>query len=267
MLRIASVLTLLTGCANVTTISTIERDRFSRDQFAFAVADGPLRAVVRNNPFADDRDDSRLLGAVAASSPLAMRLDKAPVGRQFDYRLVLQFGARAYRPDVAGGAVDVCRDSPVPQSVAAADSLDFAVAFCRGEGSIGQVHGRLPRPTSPDDPVFRRALGMVMAALLLPTNQLLEPDFLESALENRRYGRYGASVSPWRAQSGDARSTNNSVRLSGVLSVSGSSPGNAAARMRVRVGPGETKFTRILVWASSAAQVSAMDSSAAFEAA
>jgi len=61
--------------------------------------------------------------------------------------------------------------------------------------------------------------------------------------------------------------TMNSATCSGVSSVLGSSPGNMLARIRVRIGPGSNRLTRIEVAAVSCAQARANVSSAAFEAA
>ena len=57
-----------------------------------------------------------------------------------------------------------------------------------------------------------------------------------------------------------------SATCSGVSSVIGSSPGNTLARMRVRIGPGWNRLTRIGVIAVSCAHTRTKVSSAAFDA-
>lgn len=161
----------LTGCAGMTGLSTVERDNFTPDQYHLAVADGPARAIVRNNPFAADTDDAGVIAAFSGRANPPLPLAKNPPStRRFDYRLVIQFGEPAYVPGVAGGFVPVCDDRARPLALPAEGPLPFRIAFCNGQGAISQARGFMPRTSAPDSPEFVRAAGIVLNALILPNN-------------------------------------------------------------------------------------------------
>src|SRR3546814_3156906 len=54
-------------------------------------------------------------------------------------------------------------------------------------------------------------------------------------------GYRASTTAPFLVQAGEARSTKSPAMSSGVRSVMGSSPGKAAARIRVRIGPGDSR--------------------------
>lgn len=124
---------LLAGCADLTSISQIERTGFTRAQFALAAADGPARAVVRNNPFAGDADDRGLIAAFSGRTSPPLTLSKElPPTRRFDYRLVIQFGEVAYAPEVAGGAIATCEDRARAVALPSQGPWPFRIALCNG---------------------------------------------------------------------------------------------------------------------------------------
>lgn len=169
---LAPILALaLSGCSGYAGIATLERANFTPDQYHLAVADGPARAVVRNNPFAGDADDAGVIAAFSGRANPPLALAKAPPPtRRFDYRLVIQFGDPAYVPGVAGGFVPVCDDRARPLALPGEGPLPFRIAFCNGQGAISEARGFMPRSSAPDSPEFVRAAGIVLNALILPNN-------------------------------------------------------------------------------------------------
>jgi hypothetical protein len=159
----------LSGCAGTTSIAQLERGAFGREQYALAVADAPARAIVRNNPFAGDADDSGLIAAFSGRVDPPLALAKSPPAtRRFDYRVVIQFGAPAHVPEMPGGFIATCEDRARAQDLPADGPWPFRIAFCSGQRPIAEARGTMPRSTSPDSPEFRRAAAMIMMALTDP---------------------------------------------------------------------------------------------------
>lgn len=159
----------LSGCSDVTSINGLDRDRLTRDQYTLAVADAPARAIVRNNPFADDADDARLIAAFSGrvNPPLALA-KSPPATRRFDYRLVIQFGESVRAPDMPGGFVATCEDRARALNPPADGPWPFRVALCNGQRAVSEARGTMPRSASPESPEFRRAVTMILTALTDP---------------------------------------------------------------------------------------------------
>src|SRR5262249_18821576 len=98
-----------------------------------------------------------------------------------------------------------------------------------------------------------RGVGNTLAAFTIGPNLQLQ-QASQAGGGNCKNLPAGKSKSlPVSAQLGRQSATIFSATASGVGSVIGSSPGMTCARIRVRVGPGLNKFTRIAVDSVSAA--------------
>jgi hypothetical protein len=151
-----------------------------------AAANGPSLAVIRNDPFPQDRNGEGVLAAMQGRN-LGPRMYFSQTPRpddKYGYKVILDFAGRGgdagYGSSGYGGialtygASYQCQASPAPASAAppaaAPPSGDIVVsaAFCVGNLLLTDASASISGASGPDDPRFKRLIGDVMVALTPP---------------------------------------------------------------------------------------------------
>jgi hypothetical protein len=152
----------LAGCADTPTVYGLYRNTpYYPAAVAFAAGAGDTLAVIRNNPFPTDRDNSGVLAAMQGQN-LGPRLHYTQTPRPNDtygYRVVVAFGTPST------GVRDLCRNSEAAFGTAPDGRMAATAAFCLGRSMLTEVSAIGPGAGQPDDPRFKQLMSDMLVAL------------------------------------------------------------------------------------------------------
>lgn len=141
-----------------------------------AAANNPAQAVVRNSPFAADRDNAGVIAAMQGRNwgPPIYFAPRPRADDKYGYRVVVDFA-----PGLATGYT-LCRAPAEPTSpqapAAPLKEIGLVAAFCVSDVLLTEAAGRVPVVSGPDDPRFRGLMAQVMLALTPPNNPNIDRD-------------------------------------------------------------------------------------------
>ena len=166
----------LFGCADGSLVHyNYYNSAYEPGHVALAAANGPSLAVIRNDPFPQDRDNEGDVAAMQGRN-LGPRLYFSQTPRpddKYGYKIIMNFGAASAAGDAGYspffGASYQCNAGPTPPSAApATGEIVVTAAFCVGDRLLTDAAGSISGATGPDDPRFRRLIGDMMVALTPP---------------------------------------------------------------------------------------------------
>ena len=173
---IATVLALC-GCSDASLVHyNYYNSGYEPGHVALAAANGPSLAVIRNDPFPQDRNNEGVLAAMQARN-LGPRMYFSQTARpddKYGYKVVLNFGAArsgdaGYMGYSLNGASAECQAPPTPPNAAPlAGEIKVTGAFCIGDRLLTDASASISGATGPDDPRFKRLIGDMMVALTPP---------------------------------------------------------------------------------------------------
>lgn len=164
ILGLVATLAALAGCDGVSTISSsYYNSTYSPSHVDLAAANNPSQAIVRGNPFANDRDNSAVIAAMQGRNfgPKMYFSPTPRAGDKYGYKVILSFGEKISRNYQCGP--DGVAGIPAP-----AGTVSLVGTFCIGDIVLTDAVGTVSGVTGPDDPRFRRLIGDVMVALTPP---------------------------------------------------------------------------------------------------
>ena len=170
----------LCGCAGTLVSSDYYNSAYSPGQITLAAASGPSLAVIRNNPFPEDRNNEGVLAAMQGRN-LGPRMYFTQTPRpddKYGYKVILSFngvssaGESSYSPSSGYspfGYSAQCQARPTPPSRGrTTDYISVTGAFCVGDLLLTDASASVGSATGPDDPRFQRLIGDMMVALTPP---------------------------------------------------------------------------------------------------
>ena len=173
---VAALSAALCGCADASVIHfNYYNSAYAPSQVDLASANNPSLAVIRNNPFPEDRNNEGVLAAMQGRN-LGQRMYFSQTPRpddKYGYKVILNFGTGSpsggYAP--LTNVFPECQLGPTPPS-ATPDRGDISISvfasFCVGDLLLTDASGSIGNSTGPDDPRFRRLIGDIMVALTPP---------------------------------------------------------------------------------------------------
>ena len=171
----------LCGCADGSLIHhNYYNSAYEPGHIALAAANNPSLAVIRNDPFPQDRDNEGVLAAMQGRN-LGPRMYFSQAPRpddKYGYKVILSFnGAPAAEGSYASGYglgygnySYQCQAGPTPAAATAPAGGEISVdaVFCVGNLMLTDASGSIGGATGPDDPRFQRLIGDIMVALTPP---------------------------------------------------------------------------------------------------
>ena len=169
---------ILCSCADWSVIYyNYYNSAYEPGQVNLAAASGPSLAVIRHNPFPNDRNNEGVLAAMQGRN-LGQRMYFTQTPRpddKYGYKVILSFngvsspGEPTYSSDSTYGYSAECQARPTPPSASrVTDDITVTGAFCVGNLLLTDASGSIGDATGPDDPRFRRLIGDIMVALTPP---------------------------------------------------------------------------------------------------
>lgn len=160
-LALASPL-LLSACGSPQVYGTYYNSGYAPSHPMLAAADGESLAVIRANPFADDRDNAKVLATMQGRNPGPKMFFRqtARVESRYDYKVVVTFASSG------AGVANPCLDTQALPAAARTGRIDLRADFCVGGALLSEARGSIDAVEHADDPRFRRLMGDLLAQLL-----------------------------------------------------------------------------------------------------
>lgn len=155
------------GCAGPVIHSTYLESGYATSHVGLAAANNPALAVVRNNPFAADRDNEAVLAAIQARNfgPKLYFSQTPRAEDRYGYKVVLDFGQGAY------ATAALCHQEPAPAAPRPPGSrIDVSAAFCIDRIPLSETAGWVEGVDGPQDPAFQNLMSQIMLALTPPVD-------------------------------------------------------------------------------------------------
>lgn len=160
-----AVAAALAGCADGSVVHySYYNSAYTPGHVGFAAANNPSLAVIRGNPFPQDRDNRGVVAAMQGRN-FGPKMYFNQVQRpddKYGYKVVLDFGGPAV------GYAQCASDPTPPATAAPSDRISVMAAFCVGDLLLTDALGSIAAASGPDDPRFQRLIGDLMAALTPP---------------------------------------------------------------------------------------------------
>lgn len=157
----------LAGCVGApSTYGEFVQSTYSPTEFGYGAARRDLWTQVRGDPFdlGDEAFQARLIDILAYHPPKPQPTNfttDPDESADTDYRVVFLFD-----PPTRLLSTSLCRlPLDLPSSDAGTEPLRVAAAFCRNQGVLTSVRGKLDFIESPDDPAFDVLIGQLVDAL------------------------------------------------------------------------------------------------------
>jgi hypothetical protein len=165
----------LCGCTDASIIDyNYYNSAYEPGHIALAAANNPSLAVIRGDPFPQDRTGEGVLAAMQGRN-LGPRMYFSQTPRpddKYGYKVILDFGGTAPEGGYATGygASYQCQAGPAPAASPkpAGGPVSVSAAFCVGNLLLTDAAGSISGATGPDDPRFQRLIGDIMVALTPP---------------------------------------------------------------------------------------------------
>jgi hypothetical protein len=153
---------VLAGCGSPIVYGVQYNSGYSPSHPQLAAADGEALAIIRANPFTEDRDNAIVLADMQGRNPgykLYFRQAARPESK-YDYKVILTFGASG------GGGVNPCLDTAPLPAAPRTGHVDVRADFCVGPSFLSEVRGAVDGVQRADDPRLKELVGAVLADLL-----------------------------------------------------------------------------------------------------
>lgn len=153
---------LLAACGGPQVYGTYYNSGYTPNHVKLAAADGEALAIVRANPFPDDRDNAAVLATMQGRNPsykLYFR-QTSRVEARYDYKVIVSFN------NTGVGVSNPCLDTAAVPAAPKSGRIDLKADFCVGTAFLSEVHGSIDNVTSANDPRFARLMGDVLTDLL-----------------------------------------------------------------------------------------------------
>lgn len=156
----------LAGCADGGSVVLSPRRMAAYDVGSLSyVADRGLLAEIVGNPFKTDKQGLDAVVSEVLSShhfgPVFPVVTEPSPDFRSPYRVVMVFN-----PAPAAGRATLCER--VPESLPPGDVVRVAAAFCASDKLLTSLKGSISGASGPDDPRFRRLIGLVSLELFPP---------------------------------------------------------------------------------------------------
>ena len=153
---------LLAACGGPRVYGTYYNSGYTPAHPLLAAADGEALAIIRANPFPDDRDNTAVLATMQGRNPgprLYFR-QTSRVESRYDYKVIVSFN------NAGIGASNPCLDTaPLPMAPGG-DRVEIRADFCVGTAFLSEARGSIDGVASAKDPRFSRLMGDVLTDLL-----------------------------------------------------------------------------------------------------
>jgi hypothetical protein len=153
---------VLGGCTDTSIIhNSYYNSAYTPGHVDLAAASGQSLAVIRNNPFPEDRDNRGVVAAMQARN-LGPKMYFAQVQRpddRYGYKVILDFGGS--RSNYGQCATPPTRAATTKTT----GPISVLASFCIGDLLLTDATGSISAATGPDDPRFQRLIGDIMVAL------------------------------------------------------------------------------------------------------
>lgn len=168
----------LCGCADGSTVHyNYYNSAYEPGHVMLAAANTPSLAVIRNDPFPQDRNNEGVLAAMQGRN-LGPRMYFSQTPRpddKYGYKVVLNFGAASgtggsgFAPyALAGGSPQCQAQATAPSATPVSGDITVTGAFCVGDLLLTDASASIGGAEGPDDPRFKRLIGDLMVALTPP---------------------------------------------------------------------------------------------------
>jgi hypothetical protein len=154
--------TALAACGSPTVYGVYYSSGYSPTHPQLAAADGIALAVIRANPFTEDRDNAAILADMQGRNP-GYKLYFAQTSRpeaRYDYKVILTFGSQGM--SVVNPCLDTGPLPPAPRT----GRIDVRADFCVGSSFLSETRGSVDGVQRADDPRVAQLVGAVMSDLL-----------------------------------------------------------------------------------------------------
>jgi hypothetical protein len=162
----------LAGCGSPQVYGTYYNSGYTSSHPALAAADGEALAIIRANPFPDDRDNAKILAAMQARNPgpKVFFRQTQRVEARYDYKVIVTFASSG--AGVSNPCVDTAALPPAPRSA----RVDLRADFCVGSSFLSEARGSVEGVERADDPRLNRMIGDVLAQLLTDRDPNMDND-------------------------------------------------------------------------------------------
>lgn len=153
----------LAGCGSPQVYGVQYNSAYSPDHPQLAASDGEALAVIRANPFAEDRDNAAILAAMQGRNPgykVYFRQASRPEAK-YDYKVILTFG-----DGLSPYAANPCTDTGPLPAAANTGRVDLRADFCVGPTFLSEARGTVDGVKSASDPRVNQLVGEVLADLM-----------------------------------------------------------------------------------------------------
>lgn len=155
----------LSGCMDGAIVHySYYNSAYTPDHVGLAAASGPSLAVIRNDPFPQDRDNRAVVAAMQGRNfGPKMYFNQVPrPDDRYGYKVILDFGGER-------SGYTQCTVPPTPPATTApAGRISVLATFCIGDLLLTDALGSISGASGPEDPRFQRLIGDMLVALTPP---------------------------------------------------------------------------------------------------
>lgn len=164
-LTVLALAAAVAGCADGSIVHySYYNSAYTPGHVQLAAANNPSLAVIRGNPFPQDRDNRGVVAAMQGRNfgPKMFFNQVQRPDDKFGYKVILDFAGA--QPGYAA-----CGTSPTPAATTPSSGpVSVLASFCVGEVLLTDALGSISGATGPEDPRFQRLIGDLMVALTPP---------------------------------------------------------------------------------------------------
>lgn len=152
----------LAACGTPQVYGVYYSSGYSPSHPQLAAASGEATAIIRANPFPEDRDNAIILAAMQGRNPgykVYFRQDPRP-DATYDYKVILTFGSEGV------GVVNPCLDTAPLPPAPRTGQVDMRADFCVGSSFLSEARGSASDIQRADDSRLDRLVGDVLTDLM-----------------------------------------------------------------------------------------------------
>lgn len=164
----------LAACADTSTIHhSYYNSAYAPSHVMLASASSPALAVIRNNPFPQDRNNEGVLAAMQGRNfgPRIYFSQTPRADDKYGYKVILNFGSDSpgsSYSSLSGASYQCQAEATPPSSTQRHGEIAVSATFCVDDRLLTDASGSISEATGPEDPRFRRLIGDIMVALTPP---------------------------------------------------------------------------------------------------
>jgi hypothetical protein len=153
---------VLAGCGGPQVYGMYYNSGYAPSHPMLAASDGEALAIIRANPFPDDRDNAKVLAAMQARNPgpKVFFRQTSRVEARYDYKVIMTFASSGV------GVTNPCLDTQPLPAAARAERTDLRADFCIGNSWLSETRGSVQGVERADDPRLNRLIGDMIAQLM-----------------------------------------------------------------------------------------------------